>query len=84
MSNTEKEKKKSVLRRLQSYMGRRRQFLPLAMALSGLSALLLLLPFVFVWLIVRVLLSTGGIAAGTPVNAYAWWAAGTAIAGVAV
>ncbi len=65
-------------------MGRRRQFLPLAMALSGLSALLLLLPFVFVWLIVRVLLSTGGIAAGTPVNAYAWWAAGTAIAGVAV
>ena len=84
MSNPKKKKKESVLRRLQAYMGRRRRLLPIAMTLSGASALLLLLPFVFVWLIVRTLLSTGGIAAGTPVNAYAWWAAGTAVAGVAI
>ena len=71
MSNPKKKKKESVLRRLQAYMGRRRLLLPIAMTLSGASALLLLLPFVFVWLIVRTLLSTGGIAAGTPVNAYA-------------
>ena len=80
--NKEKENKKSVFKRLKAYMGNRKPLFPIAMVLSGVSAILLLLPFVFLWLIVKTLLSTGGISEGTPVNVYAWWAAGTAVSGV--
>jgi len=78
------KKKNPVLKRLQVYMGKRKILMPIALFMSGISALLLLAPFIFIWLIINILLQTGGIAAGTPVNAYAWWAAATAVAGVAL
>lgn len=66
-------------------MGRRRALLPLAVLLSTLGGLAGMAPFVFIWLIVRELLSAGGGEASSRlVMEYAWWAAGTAVGGVAL
>lgn len=63
-------------------MGRRKALLPVAIVLSAFGGLAGLAPFVFIWLIVRELLSGGDIGAQTQVTSYAWWAAGTAVGGV--
>lgn len=70
-----------TLRKLQHYMGKRKLLLPIAMLLSALSALAGILPFIFIWLIVRELLETGG-ATNQNITVFAWWAAGTAAGGV--
>ena len=62
-------------------MGSRKLLLPVSMLLSALSALAGMLPFIFIWLIVKSLLETGGIP-GEDVTTYAWWAAGSAAGGV--
>ena len=71
-----------TLSKLQGYMGRRKALLPVAIVLSALGGLAGLAPFVFIWLIVRELLSGGDIGVQTQVISYAWWAAGTAVGGV--
>lgn len=70
----------NTLKKLQFYMGKRKVLMPIALTLSGLSGLLSLMPFIFIWLIVRSLLLTGSVASGIPINVYAWWAVGTAVA----
>lgn len=72
----------NTLRKLQAYMGNRKILMPVSLIISGLSGLVSLVPFIFVWLIIRTLLQTGGIAEGTPISSYAWWAVGTAVFGV--
>lgn len=62
-------------------MGSRKILLPTSMLLSALSALAGMLPFIFIWLIVRKLLETGGIP-GENITSYAWAAAGSAMASV--
>lgn len=62
-------------------MGSRKILLPVSMLLSALSALAGMLPFIFIWLIVKSLLETGGIP-GEDVTIYAWWAAGSAAGGI--
>ena len=47
----------NTLKKLQFYMGKRKVLMPIALTLSGLSGLLSLMPFIFIWLIVRSLLS---------------------------
>ncbi len=42
-----------TLKRLQSYMGNRKVLLPIAMALSAISALAGILPFILIWLIIK-------------------------------
>ncbi len=72
----------NTLKKFKTYMGNRKVLLPLSLILSGLSGLVSLVPFVFIWLIVRSLLGTGDIAESTPVSTYAWWAFGTAVGGM--
>ena len=74
----------NTLKKLQFYMGKRKVLMPIALTLSGLSGLLSLMPFIFIWLIVRSLLLTGSVASGIPINVYAWWAVGTAVAGLVI
>lgn len=74
----------NTLKKFRTYMGNRKALLPLSLICSGLSGLLSLLPFVFIWLIVRTLLGSGGLAADTPVFAYAWWAFGTALGSILI
>lgn len=71
----------NTLKKLQCYMGSRKILLPISMLLSALSALSGMLPFIFIWLIVKILLETGGIP-GTDVTIYAWWAAASAAGSV--
>lgn len=71
----------NTLKKLQRYMGSRKILLPISMFLSALSALSGMLPFIFIWLIVKILLETGGIP-GTDVTIYAWWAAASAAGSV--
>lgn len=71
----------NTLKKLQCYMGSRKILLPISMFLSALSALSGMLPFIFIWLIVKILLETGGIP-GTDVTIYAWWAAASAAGSV--
>ncbi|MDR1203619.1 MAG: ABC transporter ATP-binding protein/permease [Tannerellaceae bacterium] len=74
----------NTLKKLQHYMGNRKMLLPMAMVLSAFSALAGMLPYLLIWLIVKELLETGSnpIASSGRVVTYAWWAAGTAVAGI--
>ena len=63
-------------------MGRRKALLPLAVGLSALGGLAGFAPFVFIWLIVKELLTGGSPGASPHITAYALWAAGTAVGGV--
>lgn len=72
----------NTLKKLQHYMGRRKALLPISMVLSAVSSLAGILPFVLIWFIVRELLNSGGSFQSANVIVYAWWAAGSAIAGV--
>ena len=63
------------------YMGNRKVLLPLSMVFSAISALGAMMPFVFIWLIVKELLE-GGDAASANVTMYAWWTVGSAIASI--
>ena len=74
----------TTFKKLWGYMGRRRALLPVAIVLSALSGLAGLLPFVFIWLIARELLSGDDSASQSSVISYAWWAAGTAAGSVAL
>lgn len=74
----------NVLTKLGSYMGSRRPLIPISLTLSALNGLLSLVPFVLVWLVVRTLLSSGGMPEGTPIMDYALWAFGLSVLSVLV
>lgn len=76
----------STLKKLRNYAGNRKILMPLSMVLSALSALAGMMPYIFIWLIVRELFQSGGDAAGSGSNiaTYAWWAAGSAIGSVLI
>lgn len=75
-------KKKSVLSRLQNYMGGRKVLMPLSLTSSALSAATGIIPYILIWFIVRELLGNSGLITGTDVVSYAWWAAGIAVLSV--
>ena len=68
----------NVLQRLGIYMGNRKPLLPISLVLSGLTGLVSLLPFIFVWLIVHQLLVEPEGVEPDSVFSLAWWAFGTA------
>ena len=72
----------NTLLRLQQYMGARKALLPGAVVLSALSSLMGMVPFIFIWLIVRELFDASTGSSGNLIDVYAWWAMGTAIGGI--
>ncbi|EEX70356.1 ABC transporter ATP-binding protein [Alloprevotella tannerae] len=60
-----------ILKRLGHYMGGRKTLLPCSVVLSAVNGLLSLVPFIFLWLVVRTLLTSDGNLADTPVWDYA-------------
>ena len=78
------KKKKSILKRFIPYMGKKKTLLPLALLLSGLSAVLNILPYVFVWYIVRELLANSQMLSQANVVSYAWLALACAAGGIVV
>jgi ATP-binding cassette subfamily B protein len=77
-------KEKSILKRFIPFMGNKKTLLPLALVLSGASAVLNMIPFVMVWYIARQILLNPAASELTNIGLYAWLAFGTAIAGVVV
>lgn len=79
-----KKKKPFVLKRFAPYMGNKTILLPLSLVLSGISAVLNIVPFVLVWYITRDILSAPQSIDVANVNFYAWLAFSSAIAGIVV
>lgn len=71
-----------TLLKLQSYMTGRKALLPSALTLSAISTLMGMLPYIFIWLIVKELFNSGADYSQARINTYAWWAVGTAGGGV--
>ncbi len=71
----------STLKKLQNYAGNRKILMPISMVVSALSALAGMLPYVFIWLIVKELFA-GDTTDQSKIATYAWWAAGSAIGSV--
>lgn len=76
-----KAKGKGNLSVLMDYAGRRRVLTYLSWVLSAVSALTALVPFIFVWLIVREVIETNGNFAAVQgsLSVYGWWAVGSAL-----
>ncbi len=70
------DKQPSLLKRLAPYMGNKKYLFPLSLFLSALSAVVGLLPFVFVWLIAKALFAPA-VELGQA-SYYAWLALATA------
>lgn len=84
---TKKKKKPSIFKRLSPFMGKRKILFPLSLMLSGLSAILNLLPFVFIWFIVReIFMSAQDISNMNMQNIsfYAWMTLGSAFASMLI
>ena len=76
-----KTKGKGNLSVLMDYAGRRRVLTYLSWVLSAVSALTALVPFIFVWLIVREVIRADGNFAAVQgsLSVYGWWAVGSAL-----
>jgi len=72
----------SLLKKLQSYMGNRSWIIPVSFLFSALSSLTGVLPFLFVWLIIRSLLNSGGESISPDIVTYAWYACAVAMLSV--
>lgn len=77
-----KKEKVFILKRFTPYMGKKKILIPIALILSGISAVLNIIPFVLVWYITRELLSSTQIVSISNVSFYAWLAFASAIGGV--
>ena len=75
------KKRKGNLSVLMDYAGRRRVLTYLSCVLSAVSALTALVPFIFVWLIVREVIEANGNFAAVQgsLSVYGWWAVGSAL-----
>lgn len=60
-------------------MGNKGALLPFSVTLSALGSLIGMIPFVCVWLIIRLLFTQGVTASGSEIVRYAWWAFGFSI-----
>ncbi|MCB8817671.1 ABC transporter ATP-binding protein [Desulfosporosinus shakirovi] len=78
------EKKEFILKRFTPYMGKKKILLPLSLVLSGLSAVLNIVPFILVWYITRDILSSPQSMNLSKISFYAWLAFGSAVGGVIV
>ena len=76
-----KAKGRGNLSVLMDYAGRRRVLTYLSWGLSAVSALMALVPFIFVWLIVREVIQADGNFAAVQgsLSVYGWWAVGSAL-----
>ncbi len=79
-----KKKNKSILKRFYPYMGKKKVLVPLSLILSGLSAILNIVPFVLIWYIARDLLLNAQSIDASSVSTYAWLAFASAMAGVII
>ena len=78
----QKPKEPSILKRFTPYMGQKKALLPLSLILSGISAVLNILPFVLVWYIARDILQAPQSVDIARISTYAWYAFACAVGGI--
>ena len=76
----EKGKNKSLLKRVKPYMGKRAGFPYIAIALGAISSVLLIVPFLYVYKIVRLLILEDFNLVQDQIKSYAMYAMGFMIA----
>lgn len=72
----------NTLLKLQNYAGGRKILLPLSLFLSAISSLTGMLPYIFIWFIIKELFHIEGDYSQVGITTYAWWAVGTAVGSV--
>jgi len=72
----------NTLLKLQNYAGGRKILLPLSLFLSAISSLTGMLPYIFIWFIIKKLFHIEGDYSQVGITTYAWWAVGTAVGSV--
>ncbi len=70
-TKSNKEKKISIFKKLNPYVGNKKAFIPAAIILSAISAFLNILPFYYVWKIANELFAKGSAISSTNVKHYA-------------
>ncbi len=78
------QKKPSLLKRFFPYMGKKKALLPLALICSGVAAVLNVLPFVFIWFIIRSVLLSPADFSIDQITPWLFAAGGSAIGGVII
>ncbi|PIE05027.1 MAG: ABC transporter ATP-binding protein [Spirochaetales bacterium] len=78
------KKKSFLLKRFLPYMGDKKALLPLALVCSGAAAILNVMPFVFIWLIIRTVLSSPEKVSMHQIAPYALTVGLTAISGIVI
>ncbi len=76
------KKKTFVLKRFLPYMGEKKALLSLSLVCSGIAAILNVMPFVFIWLIIRSVLLAPADFSMNQITPYAWAVGITAISGI--
>ncbi len=79
-----KKQKKSLIRRFTPFMGKKKILIPTSLFLSALSAILNILPFVFIWIIIRRIFAADFSNEGWSLQTYAWMTFAAAFAGVLI
>ena len=69
----------NILSKLQHYATGRKLLIPLSLVLSGISALIGLLPYIFIWQIISQLITNINATLPNSVNTYAWLALASAV-----
>ncbi len=67
-----KEKKVSIFKLIKPYLGNKKAFIPIAMIFSALAAVVNILPFYYIWRIVREIFSGGMEMSTQKITTYAW------------
>ena len=77
------EKKENLLKTLLAYAGKKRILTYLSMVIAGISQLMALVPFIYIWLILRdVLAAAPDYSAATNVSHYGWMALAYAVGSI--
>ncbi|MDO5717677.1 MAG: ABC transporter ATP-binding protein [Tissierellia bacterium] len=75
-------KKQNILKRLMKYMGKRKVFIPISLAFSGISSILSAIPYLLIWIFLRKILEQQANFKSLNISIYAIWIGISAILAV--
>ncbi len=84
MKKEKKAKKDSVFKKLAPYMGKKKAFIPIALVISAIAALVNILPFYYIWNICMEIFSGGTDVYAEKLTHYAWMVFLFSVVGIAL
>lgn len=82
MEETQKKKKESIFKRFEPFMGKKKVLMPIALISSAFSAIAGIVPYIFIWLIIRKVLSEPGQIEIGSILTYVWIALAFAVVSI--